>query len=107
MDYDKQFNENRVDWLYTVARSKDVGAVAVRVALLFGTFLQPDTRETVRPSYEWIMTEAKIKGRSTLSKALKELEDAGLLVVEREHRYRNTYSFPFDGEKRWVQKLDT
>lgn len=102
MDYAARYNENRVTWLYEAARSPKLGAEAVRVGLLFATFCQPDDREEVSPSYEWIMEKARIKGRSTLSKALKELEASGFIRIERIHRYRNHYSMPFDGEKAWI-----
>lgn len=101
MEYEEQFNWNRVDWLYALARSEELNATAVRVGLLFGTFFQAYEREELSPSYEWIMEKARIKSRSTLSRALKDLEKAGFLHIERMHRYRSIYTFPFNGDERW------
>lgn len=101
MDYAALYNQNRVSWLYAAARSPELGHAAVRVGLLFATFFVPEEREEVSPSYEWIMENARIKNRSTLAKALKELEDAGFLKIYRMHRYRNHYSMPFTGEEIW------
>lgn len=101
MDYPARYNENRVTWLYEAARSRKLGAEAVRVGLLFATFCQPEDREEVSPSYAWIMENAGIRSRATLSKALKQLEASGFLRIERMHRYRNHYSLPFDGEVAW------
>lgn len=100
MDYAALYNRNRVTWLYEAPRSKELSAEAVRVGLLFATFCQED-REEVSPSYEWIMEKACIRSRSTLSKALKQLDAAGFLRIERMHRYRNHYSMPFDGDSVW------
>lgn len=102
MDYAAQFNQNRVSWLYAAARSPKLSASAVRVGLLFATFIQPEDRESVSPSYEWLMENARLKSRSSLSKALKELEDAGFLLIHRFHRYRNQYELPFDGDSPWT-----
>lgn len=107
MDYAERFNRNRVQWLYELAREKSIGPNAVRVGLLFGTFFQADEREEVRPSYDWIMENAHIGNRSTVAKALKELEKAGFIEIARLHRYRSSYSFPFDGENDWVRKSDS
>lgn len=101
MEYAELWNRNRVDWLYRLARSERLGSNAVRVGLLFGTFLQPEEREEVRPSYEWLMENARLKHRATLAKALRELEAAGFIRIARFHRYRSTYSMPFDGESIW------
>lgn len=101
MDYADIWNRNRVDWLYRLARAENLGSNAVRVGLLFGTFLQPEEREEVRPSYEWLMANARLKHRSTLAKALRELEAAGFICIHRLHRYRSTYSMPFDGDAVW------
>lgn len=103
MDYDQQWNSNRVDWLYRLARSPDVSAAAVRAGLLFATFLQPSRREEVRPGHDWLVTHARMS-RATLQKALKELEAAGFLEVDRWHRIRSTYRMPFDGSAPWVLK---
>lgn len=100
-DYVATWNRNRVDWLYSLARSKKLGAPAVRVGLLFGTFLQPDTRETVHPSYDWLCQNAYIS-RGTLSKALKELKSAGFLAVDTYHAEGSYYSMPFDGDAVWT-----
>ncbi len=100
MDYADQWNRNRVDWLYQMARSPDLGPQAVRVGLLFATFLQPEEREEVRPGYDWLMKNARMS-RATLAKAIKELESAGYITVTRFHRYRSTYSMAFDGDECW------
>lgn len=101
MDYAEQWNRNRVDWLYRLARAENLGSNAVRVGLLFGTFLQPEEREEVRPGYDWLMKNARLRGRATLAKALAELETAGYIVIHRMHRYRSAYSMPFDGNGPW------
>lgn len=105
MDYAATYNRNRVTWLYEVARSPKLGANAVRIGLLFATFFQPEDREELKPSYEWIMGAAHIKSRSTVARALKELEDAGFLEIERYHRYQSHYWMPFDGEALWSPPL--
>jgi len=101
MDYATLWNRNRVEWLYQLARCPQIGAPAVRVGLLFGTFFQAESREELRPGYEWLMKNAHMS-RGTLSRALKELEGAGFLVSQKYHRYRSTYSLPFDGEAGWT-----
>lgn len=101
MAYAEIWSRNRVQWLYQLARCPDVGAPAVRVGLIFGTFFQAEDREELRPGYEWLMKNAHMS-RGTLSKALKELESAGFLVSRKYHRYRSTYSLPFDGESLWT-----
>lgn len=101
MDYKELWSWNRVEWLYQLARSKKLGASAVRVGLLFGTFMQAEDREEVRPSYEWIMENARVS-RPTLAKALAELEAANFICIERFHRYRSAYSMPFDGHRKWA-----
>ena len=101
MEYAEIYNRNRVAYLYALARSENLDAVAVRVALLFATFMQPEDREEVRPRYEWLMANANIKSRTTLSKALKQLEAHGFLVVRRYHAHSSWYSLPFDGEGPW------
>lgn len=101
MDYKEIYNRNRVTWLYEAARSPHLNATAVRVGLLFATFVQPEDREEVSPSYEWLMQNAQIKNRSTLSSALQQLEAAKFLNIERFHRYRNHYSLPFNGDEIW------
>ena len=107
MNYEEQFNRNRIDWLYGLARS-DVSPSAVKVGLLFATFVQPEKRELVRPGYAWLMANAHVS-RPTLARALKELEAKGYLVIERFNSYRSEYSLPFDGEAGWkpsVKKTD-
>lgn len=101
MDYDSLYNRNRITWLYEAARSNRLSATDVRVGLLFATFVQPEMREEVKPSYEWLMANAGIGSRSTLAKSIRNLEKAGFLVVTRYHRYRSHYSLPFDGESLW------
>ncbi len=107
MDYIETYSRNRVAWLYAVARCKQLGPNAVRVGLLFATFLQPLEREVVSPSYEWMMANAHIKSRSTLHAALVELEKAGFLFITRYHRYRSQYSMPFNGDELWNAPLST
>lgn len=96
----KIWNKNRVEWLYSLARCDKLGSSAVRVGLLFGTFLQPDSREAVHPSYEWICENVHMS-RGTLSKAIKELKGAGFLSVQTYHADSSYYSMPFDGEAEW------
>lgn len=101
MNYCERYNRNRVQYLYELARCQELDATAVRVGLLFATFLQPEEREEVRPSYEWLMENAGIGSRSTLSKALKQLEDNGFLNTVKYHRMRTFYAMPFDGDGLW------
>ena len=101
MDYAATYNRNRGNWLYELARDGKVSATGVRVGLLFATFFVAESREEVGPSYEWIMESAHVANRNSVSKAIKQLESAGFLLVYRMHRYRNRYSMPFDGEKDW------
>jgi biotin operon repressor len=104
MDYDETYNRNRVTWLYEAARSPELSATAVRVGLLFATFLNPSMgRERVRPSYEWLMANARMS-RATLWKSIKELEAAGFIKVVRYRRHANFYSMPFDGDAIWTPK---
>lgn len=108
MDYNEIFNRNRIEWLYQAARSPKLSASAVRVGLLFATFVQPESRELLTPGYRWIMDNAHIS-KATLSKALKELEFEGFLTIERVASYRSHYSLPFNGDAVWkgpVQKLN-
>lgn len=100
MNYVEQWNRNRVDWLYRLAREPALSAYAVRLGLLFATFLQPEEREEVRPSYDWLMANGQMS-RATLSKAIGELEANGYILVERIHRYRNTYTMAFNGDGPW------
>jgi len=99
-DYVAQWHKNRVDWLYELARCDEVGSAAVRVGLLFATFLQPDTRERVRPRYEWLCENAHMS-RGTLANAIKELKKAGFLTVETYHAEGSFYSMPFTGDEVW------
>lgn len=101
MDYQELWSRNRVEWLYQLARCPDIGAPAVRVGLLFGTFFRAEDRESLRPGYDWLMKNAHMS-RATVAKAIKELEAAGFLVVDRIHRYRSTYYMPFDGDAVWT-----
>lgn len=106
MGYAEIWSRNRVEWLYRLARCPDIGAPAVRVGLIFGTFFQAEEREELRPGYEWLMANAHMS-RPTLAKALRELEKAGFLVSQKYHRYRSTYSLPFDGEVAWTLSSKT
>jgi DNA-binding transcriptional ArsR family regulator len=101
MNYAERYNRNRVSYLYEIARCPHLDATAVRVGLLFATFVQAEEREEVRPSYEWLMKHANVKSRSTISKALKQLEENGFLILSRFHRFKTAYSMPFDGETDW------
>lgn len=102
MNYDDVYNRNRVTWLYAAARHPKLSAAAVRVGLLFATFMNPSKgRERVRPKYEWLMENAHMS-RPTLAKALHELEASGFLEIERYRRQCSYYSMPFDGEALWT-----
>jgi hypothetical protein len=113
--YPKQFWTNRNHWLFLLARDENLSAVAVRVGLLFGTFFKPDTAsrqgETLKPGYDWLMKSACLGSRTTLSKALRELEENGFLVAEKRYHANTVYRLPFDGESEWlkmkVQKMDS
>lgn len=100
MTYAEIYNRNRIKWLYEIARS-DVSAKAVKVGLLFATFLQPEDREEVRPGYAWIMRNARVS-RGTLARCIKELEEKGYLHVHRIDSYRSWYAMPFEGETEWM-----
>lgn len=103
MTYEDQWNQNRVDWLYQLARCPDIDPPAVRVGLLFGTFLQAEAREEVHPSFQWL-TENAHMSRATLSFALRQLEWAGFIEVRRNRRENNWYNLPFDGEGPWKRE---
>lgn len=103
MDYIEQWNANRVDWLYQLARCRELGAPAVRIGLLFGTFFQADTREELKPGHEWLMENGRMS-KPTVVKAVAELEREGFLIVEGMRRYRNLYSMPFDGDGPWKRE---
>ena len=96
--YVERWNRARVDLLYRLARSPALDAPAVRVGLLFATFLQAETREDVRPNYQWLMKHARVS-RATLSKAIKQLETAGFIEVVRYHRHCNHYSLILEDVK--------
>lgn len=97
--YEQIFGENRVSWLYEIARS-DVSPSAVKIGLLFATFAAPGQRETLSPTYRWIAENAQVS-RATLARALNELEEKGYLEIYREDGHRNGYCLPFDGEAVW------
>lgn len=101
MDYAERYNRNRVEYLYRLAREPRLSAVAVRVGLLFATFTNADDREEVRPKYDWLMSAAHIRSRTTLSKALKELETEGYLETRKYVGFATFYSLPFDGDEEW------
>ena len=113
--YPKQFWTNRNHWLFMLARDEKLSANAVRVGLLFGTFFKPDTAgkngEALKPGYDWLMRSACLGSRTTLSKALRELEDNGFLLAEKRFHANTVYRLPFDGEGEWkpvkVQKMDS
>jgi len=100
-EYDKMFLWNRNDLLYKAARDPDLSATAFRVVALFATFVSPGERETLRPSYEWIMGQIGLGNRRTLARALKNAESKGYLVIWRNQRMPSTYSMPFDGRGKW------
>ncbi|WP_336057343.1 helix-turn-helix domain-containing protein [Nitratireductor sp. CH_MIT9313-5] len=104
--YVKTWNENRVDWLYQIARCAEVSPSAVRLGLLFATFLQPDEREEVHPSYKWLVENAHMS-RGTIAKALNELEEAGFIRTRRYHAEGTHYSMPFDGNGKWTRDRAT
>lgn len=106
VDYSEIYNRNRIEWMYQAARSPKLGATAVRVGLLFATFVQPETRETLNPGYKWVMENAHIKSRETMANALHELEDAGFLEIKRYTSYRSHYKMPFDGNEIWDHQYD-
>lgn len=100
MDYKDVWNRNRVDWLYELARCGEVGASAVRLGLLFATFLQAEDREEVRPKFSWLAEHAHMS-LGTLATAVKELEEAGFICVRRFRAESNHYSLAFDGYEPW------
>lgn len=101
------FWKNRNQWLYALARDKNLKPISVRVALLFGTFIVPDAREAVSPGYDWLMRNAHIGSRSTLASALDELVKHGYLDVMRRSHNPNRYSLPFDGDTAWENPQST
>ncbi len=105
--YKITFWKNRNQWLYELARDKNLKPISVRVALLFGTFIVPDVREEVAPGYNWLLKNANIGSRSTLSSALDELVKNGYLDVRRMSHNPNRYSLPFDGEHEWRKSQST
>lgn len=105
-NYADIWNRNRVHYLYELARCDSISPAAVRVGLLFATFLQAEDREQVKPSYTWICQKA-FMSRTTLSKALKELKASGLLRVETFHREASYYSMPFDGNSVWSISIES
>jgi len=90
--------------LYRVARHRELGQPAKCIGFLIGTFVNPGVRESVHPSYEWLMERAGIGSRSTTSKAINQLVESGMLVVWRNQRMANHYSLPFDGREKWKPK---
>ena len=102
-DYDKTYQRNRVDWLYQLGRHPKLSVHAKCVGLLIGTFVNPGARESIHPSYDWLMKHSGIRSRATISKAIKELAATDMLVVWRNQRIPNHYSMPFDGSKEWVK----
>lgn len=98
--YVKTWNENRVDWLYQLARCEEISPSAVRLGLLFATFLQAEKREEVRPNFNWLVKNAHMS-RGTVAKAMEELEAAGFIKVRRFHAESNHYSMTFDGNAVW------
>lgn len=100
--YAETFSANRVDWLYRIARS-DVSPAAVKVGLLFATFVMAERREELSPSYAWICENAKLS-RPTVGRCIEELIAAGFLEVLKEDGRRSRYALPFDGDAAWKPK---
>ena len=100
--YAEVFNANRVSWLYQIARS-DVSPAAVKVGLLFATFVNPESREEVRPSYAWIMESSKL-ARATVARCLDELVNEGFLEIIRYAGFRSAYALPFTGDHEWKRQ---
>jgi hypothetical protein len=102
LDITAQFWKNRNHWLYCLARDKKLSDCSVRVGLLFGTFFSP-SRLSLHPGYEWIMENGRIGSRHTVSKALRELQEQGYLLVEKgfhqNHRYYPTFDCDGDWQK--------
>jgi len=99
--YAEIFNANRVTWLYQIARS-DVSPSAVKIALLFATFVVPESREDVSPSYSWIAKTSKLT-RPTVGRCVQELVAAGYLDVTAAEGWKSCYSMPFTGEAEWLK----
>lgn len=104
--YVKTWNENRVDWLYQLARCEEVSPSAVRMGLLFATFLQAEKREKVRPTFDWLVKNTHMS-RGTVAKALRELEEAGFIHVRRFYAESNYYAMPFTGLENWKRERTT
>lgn len=90
-------------WLYEMARDPELGSAAVRVGLLFGTFFKPEAREMLQPSYDWLTKHGHMS-RTTLAKAIKQLEKGGYIKVDRFHRYQSNYRPTFSGNAAWERK---
>ncbi len=99
--YAETFNANRVRWFYEIARS-DVSPAAVKVGLLFATFVNAESREEVQPSYAWIAAAAKLS-KPTVGRCIAELIKAGYLDVVKEAGFRGCYALPFSGDADWLK----
>jgi hypothetical protein len=99
MDYKETYSRNRVSWLYAIARS-EISPSAVKLGLLFATFVLPEEREEVSPSYDWIVEKSHLS-RATVARCLVELEKGGYLgrVIYPGHRV--SYHLPFTGDAVW------
>lgn len=102
MDYAETYSRNRVHWLYSIARS-NVSPAAVKLGLLFATFMIAEDREEVSPSYDWIMEQAKLS-RATVARCLMELEEKGYLETVKFKGHRTAYALPFTGDAVWEPK---
>lgn len=101
--YADVFNANRVRWFYEIARS-DVSPAAVKVGLLFATFVNAESREEVSPSYAWICSASKLS-RPTVGRCVDELVRAGFLDVIKYPGHRLCFALPFCGEVEWSKPV--
>lgn len=101
--YAETFNANRVRWFYEIARS-DVSPAAVKVGLLFATFVNAESREEVSPSYAWVCATAKLS-RPTVGRCVDELVRAGFLDVVKYPGHRLCFALPFSGEGDWSKPV--
>lgn len=101
--YAEIFSRNRTNWFYQIARS-DVSPSAVKVGLLFATFVNAERREEVQPSYAWIAATAKLS-KPTIGRCIAELIEAGFLDVVKEDGFRGRYALPFTGDAEWLKPV--
>jgi hypothetical protein len=101
--YAEIFSRNRIAWFYEIARS-GVSPAAVKVGLLVATFVNPERREEVSPSYAWIAETAKLS-RPTIGRCIEELVRAGFLDVVKYPGHRISFSLPFSGDAEWLKPV--